>query len=425
MLIFCLVFLYVVALAYFATLWSPAVFPHATEFPNYIDRAIPIFLACIALELWATRGSGFTRADSLTSMALGSLQQLVNVVRPGKALLIVPYILVWEHVGKPLQDSVLLLLPSWFCDPKSLPSNFFWWTQLAIGFFGVELAFYWYHRLGHEVNIFWAAHVAHHSSEEYNLTTALRQGALQYTFAFLFYCPLGVVVPPATFSALHYVNRIYQFFIHTRTVGKLPRWAELVLNTPSHHRVHHGANPKYIDKNYGGILIIFDRMFGTFEEESEPVRYGLTTNLDSFSPIWANLHHWAYMRDLMVHSKGGIWQRLQILLVGPGWSEKGPLPVPPVRDPNARSLRDTGLSRGAALHALFLLLQMIVVLKFLTPREASLPKPKVGILVMFHIATAAVMGMLLDRRPSAQRADVFRTLFFVPALAIVFRDLAI
>jgi alkylglycerol monooxygenase len=182
-----------------------------------------------------------------------------------------------------------------------------------------------FHRFGHEMNCLWAAHIAHHSSQEYNLSTALRQGAIQYSSSWVFNLPAAFFIPPPVFSFHAQFNRLYQFFIHTRTVDKLHPWIEWWFNTPSHHRAHHGSNPAYIDCNYSGTLIIFDRMFGTFvpegyalERDGEPLSYGLTHNLRSWNPLWANFHHWQYMWTSS-RPLGWSWRRLEVLWQRPGW----------------------------------------------------------------------------------------------------------
>jgi sterol desaturase/sphingolipid hydroxylase (fatty acid hydroxylase superfamily) len=191
------------------------------------------------------------------------------------------------------------------------------WAWAAC-FLGQDFLYYWFHRFSHEVNAGWAAHVVHHQSEEYNLTVALRQGALQPAVSWAFYLPLAVLgFPPAMFLAVSSFNTLYQFWIHTRLIGRLGA-LELVLNTPSHHRVHHARNPRYIDRNHGGTLIVWDRLFGTFaREEAEPV-YGITKPLASFSPVWANLHYWVEIWDLARRAPRRL-DRLRVLWQRPGW----------------------------------------------------------------------------------------------------------
>jgi sterol desaturase/sphingolipid hydroxylase (fatty acid hydroxylase superfamily) len=159
-----------------------------------------------------------------------------------------------------------------------------------------ELAYYWIHRAGHRIRWAWAAHVIHHSSQHYNLSTALRQtwtGLFGLTF--IIKLPLFFIGFPLELVAFcGGLNLIYQFWIHTEVIGKMPRWFEAVMNTPSHHRVHHGTNPRYLDRNYAGVFIIWDKLFGTFEAEraDEPPRYGIIRNLGTFNPFWVAVHEW-------------------------------------------------------------------------------------------------------------------------------------
>jgi len=171
---------------------------------------------------------------------------------------------------------------------------------LAICIVAEDFCYYWFHRSAHRVRWFWASHVIHHSSQHYNLSTALRQTWTGFlSLSFIFRLPLfliGFPVEMVLFCAG--LNLVYQFFIHTEVVRRLPFGLEYWLNTPSHHRVHHGSNPQYLDRNYGGILIIWDRMFGTFAAETETPRYGIVRNLMTFNPLWVAVHEWlAIARD--------------------------------------------------------------------------------------------------------------------------------
>jgi sterol desaturase/sphingolipid hydroxylase (fatty acid hydroxylase superfamily) len=201
------------------------------------------------------------------------------------------------------------------------------WTALPI-FVLVELCYYWFHRCSHRVRWWWAAHVPHHSGETMNFTTAMRQSVLNaFVGIFIFYLPPVLLgVPPAVVMFMLAVDLVYQYFVHTESVGRLPGWYEYVFNTPSSHRVHHGRNPQYIDKNYGGVLIIFDRLFGTFEPELEKVDYGIPRQIRSYNFVVLNLHEFVDMlRDVMAP---GPWrQRLQHLWMPPDWQRAGHAPV--------------------------------------------------------------------------------------------------
>ena len=169
------------------------------------------------------------------------------------------------------------------------------WVGFGAAMLAWDFAFYWEHRFNHVVRIGWASHVNHHSSRYYNLSTALRQEWTPF-IQFLVFPIWSLVGIRPTFMALAGgFNLIYQYWIHTEAIDRMPAWFEFVFNTPSHHRVHHGSNKQYLDKNYGGILILWDRMFGTFELEVEPVEYGLTKNIDTFNPLRIASHEWMQM----------------------------------------------------------------------------------------------------------------------------------
>ena len=192
----------------------------------------------------------------------------------------------------------------------------------------VEFCYYWFHRTSHRVRWFWAAHVPHHNGEVMNFTTAMRQSLLNaFVGVFVFYLPpVWLGIPPAVVLFLLAVDLAYQYFVHTEAIGRLPRGFEYVFDTPSNHRAHHGRNPRYIDRNYGGVLIIFDRLFGTYVEETEPVDYGITQQIRSTNFLVLNLHEFVDMwRD--VFAPGPVLQRLKHLWMPPEWERPGHRPI--------------------------------------------------------------------------------------------------
>jgi sterol desaturase/sphingolipid hydroxylase (fatty acid hydroxylase superfamily) len=244
---------------------------------NLILYAIPAFLALMVLEiLWAKKRMGHREAsivgyelkDSAASLIMGLGSLLIGV---GAAFLRIPFFAwLYEHRFIELGGA----------GP---------WSWLVL-LFAEDVCYYWFHRLHHEVRILWAAHVVHHSSKHYNLSTALRQPWATPFTGPLFWAPLPLLgFSPAMVLIAQSWSLLYQFWLHTEAVGKLGP-LEWVLNTPSHHRVHHGTNPEYLDKNHGGIFILWDRLFGTFAAEGNRVTYGLTTNLTSFSPLHIAAH---------------------------------------------------------------------------------------------------------------------------------------
>jgi sterol desaturase/sphingolipid hydroxylase (fatty acid hydroxylase superfamily) len=265
--------------------------------------AIPFFVLLLVVEALSYRHlgedhdlKGYGASDTRTSLTMGLGNVAINVV--WKLVVVAVYAVLFELT------------------PIRLPAdNPLTWVAL---FLLDDLAYYWFHRVSHESRFFWASHVVHHSSEHYNLSTALRQTWVPMTyFPFWLALPLLGFAPWMVLLAQSW-SLIYQFWIHTERVRRLPRWAEAVLNTPSHHRVHHGSNEQYLDKNYAGILIVWDRLFGTFEPEGERVRYGLTTNIATFDPLRVAFGEYlALARD--VRAAHGWRARAQVLLRGPGW----------------------------------------------------------------------------------------------------------
>jgi len=198
-----------------------------------------------------------------------------------------------------------------------------WWFWVLL-FLADDFSYYWFHRISHRVNYFWASHVVHHSSQHYNLAAALRQTWTgNATGAFLFWAWMPLVgFDPIWVLFMQQVSLIYQFWIHTETINRMPKWFEFIFNTPSHHRVHHGSDLKYLDKNHAGILIIWDRMFGSFKNEEERPHYGLTRNIRSFNPIVVAFKTWG---DLFkkAFSSGSIKKGIYYFVQPPGWSHDG------------------------------------------------------------------------------------------------------
>jgi sterol desaturase/sphingolipid hydroxylase (fatty acid hydroxylase superfamily) len=267
--------------------------------------AIPFFFLTMGLEALALRHAGhehvgYEHRDTRTSLAMGIGHLVVGAA--------------WKLVWAAMLAAVYLV------SPFKLPTEA-WWAWVAI-FFADDLAYYCYHRGHHRVRMFWATHVVHHSSQHYNLSTALRQDWTPFT-ATIFWLPSALFFPPwMIFLALAW-NLLYQFTLHTEVVDRYPRPIEWVFNTPSHHRVHHGSQEQYLDRNYGGILIIWDRLFGTFEPEGERVRYGLTTNIETFNPVRVAFHEWIDLwRDVR---RAPTWRaRVGHALRPPGWQPAQP-----------------------------------------------------------------------------------------------------
>lgn len=269
---------------------------------------IPIFFASIALEIIAVayfkqRGSLHAKDDSV-SIFMG----LFSVVSNGSAAFLTLAMLVWAQ-----QYQIM-----------SLPMT---WTALIACFVLDDLRYYVHHRIAHRVRWPWAMHVIHHSSQRFSLAVALRQGwTKHFTGTTFLKIPLVLIgFDPIMVIFCGAVNAIYQFFLHTETVDKLPRWFEAVFNTPSHHRVHHGNNPRYLDSNYAGTLIIWDKMFGTFaaEDPEERPNYGLVKNLETFNPLVIFGHEYLGIFKDICKRGLSLKQRLLYIVAPPGWTHDG------------------------------------------------------------------------------------------------------
>ncbi len=272
--------------------------------PSIVQLAIPAFILLLIAEAafaaWERR-DWFEAKDTFSSLAMGIGNVGIGLFTKGIAVFAFFGVYEW----------------------RLFELGFAWWIWV-LAFFADDFSYYWFHRISHSSRFFWASHVVHHSSRHYNLATALRQtwtGELTGTFAFWLWMPLLGFHPLMIFS-LKAVSLVYQFWIHTEAIGKLPRWIEFFFNTPSHHRVHHSSDPKYLDRNHAGILIIWDRLFGTFQEEEEHPNYGLTRNINTYNPLRIAFHEWiALGRDLW--RAPGVSAKLAYLFGPPGWSHDG------------------------------------------------------------------------------------------------------
>ncbi len=248
---------------------------------NLTVFAAPMFLILIGIEwgiAYYKKTSVYQFNDSINNFSTGILEEIAAL--PVRGLIIFSYYYLYEHFA-------------FFNINPNLISWFILWL-------GVDFCYYWYHRASHRCNFFWIGHSVHHQSESYNLSVALRQGYWQTLTSWVFYLPLALIgFPTWMFVIMASLNTIYQFWIHTQSIDQMG-WFEKIFNTPSHHRVHHGKNPQYIDKNYAGSLIIWDKLFGTFEPENAPVEYGVTEPLDSWNPFYANIK---VINDVMYYGK--------------------------------------------------------------------------------------------------------------------------
>ncbi|VAW04809.1 Fatty acid hydroxylase family (carotene hydroxylase/sterol desaturase) [hydrothermal vent metagenome] len=278
------------------------------NYPEVTQIAVPFFIAAIVIELlWIVikrRGGRYETRDALTSLIMGAGNVAAGIVLG---------FIAWGF-----------FMALWRITPLDLGTSV---GVVALCFVLDDLRYYWVHRFGHHIRWVWASHVNHHSSQHYNLTTALRQTWTgTFTLMMIVRAPLVLLgFHPAMVLFVGGLNLIYQFWIHTEAIDKMPKWFEAVMNTPSHHRVHHGRNPRYLDANYAGVFIIWDKMFGTFvpELEEDKVDYGLVHNLGTFNPLRVAFHEWLGIFRDVVQPGLSLRQRLMYALAPPGWSHDG------------------------------------------------------------------------------------------------------
>ena len=272
---------------------------------DLIQYAIPGFIVLLVAEVLITakqQKDYYEVKDTASSLSMGIGNVLIGFV--GKALVFGAYSLVYQF--------------RLFTIDMTL-----WWSWVIL-FFADDFSYYWFHRISHSSRYFWASHVVHHSSMKYNLGTALRQtwtGNISGAFIFWIWLPL-IGFSPVAVMTMQAISLLYQFWIHTEHINKLPAPIEFVFNTPSHHRVHHGSDLEYLDKNHAGIFIIWDRLFGTFEPERKRPTYGLTTNINSHNPVRIAFHEWAAIGQ-DIRRAGSLRAALGYIFGPPGWSHDG------------------------------------------------------------------------------------------------------
>lgn len=270
--------------------------------PDPTLYAIPFFVLTVAIGFITSqrhKDGKYDVRDMVTSLTLGTGSVFAGLLTGGLAVAVIFWVYQFRLFDVP----------------------FTWWAWI-LAFFVDDFFYYVFHRAAHRIRWVWAAHVNHHSSQYYNLSTALRQPwTSTFALTWIFSLPMFLIgFHPAMIAFVGGINLLYQYWIHTEAIDRMPRWFEAVMNTPSHHRVHHATNPRYLDKNYAGILIIWDKMFGTFEAErdDEQIKYGIIKNLESHNIFWAAFHEWVGMaKDLWAAP----WRyKLNYLIKPPGWS---------------------------------------------------------------------------------------------------------
>jgi len=367
---------------------------------NYVEVAIPFFILAMALEYGYGRlvnRQTYRLNDTVNSLAVGVLSRLVDVLRLGVSAVLLGSLAAWLGV------------PQWSMDSA--------W-QWVIAFVAYDFCYYWKHRFGHEWRIMWASHVAHHQSEEFNLSTALRQTGTDY-IGFVFYLPLYLVgIPAAAIITVGSLNLIYQFWVHTEHVRRLGP-IEWIFVTPSNHRVHHARNERYLDKNYGGVFILWDRLFGTYQDELAEERcvYGITKGLKSWNPLWANVHFWAETARLAWQTRS--WaDRFKIWFKPPGWY---PRDVEAAHVEHDYPKFDPPTTRFARVYVFVQFWILTFASLWLLKAQGSLPRVFVLALFVWMCGSLYVQGAWLEGRPSARWLEWVRiaVAFALATLAFV------
>jgi alkylglycerol monooxygenase len=358
---------------------------------NPIVLSIPIFFILIGIELLVDRFTHkdlYRLPDAIANLSCGITSQLSGLFL--KIFAIGFYQYLFENFSLFTWDRTWL-----------------YWVVLVLL---VDLAYYWAHRMSHEINLFWGGHVVHHQSEEYNLSVALRQSSLQVVWTFGFSLPIAFLgFRTIDFALISALNTLYQFWIHTETIKKLPRWIELIFNTPSHHRVHHGRNPKYIDKNHAGFLIIWDKIFGTFQQEEERPIYGITKPIKSWNALWANVSHYVDMAHDLKQIPT-VTDKAKYLFMKPGWLPDylgGYRPAPALENLGYNKY-ETPSSLSLNLYVLFQYVLCLggTALFLFNADKFSVPE-KVFITILISIVVVNC-GVLFEQRPWVKIAEWFR-----------------
>jgi alkylglycerol monooxygenase len=369
---------------------------------SVLHAAVPLFFGLMGLEWLAARRRGrrvYDLRDSVMDLGCGILSQICGVY------LAILSLGAYRLVARTAAERDLSLIPAWpEGGPFASPEAALGWVTV---FLLVDLGQYWMHRASHRVSLLWACHLVHHSSEELNYAVALRNSSLHGLFLWVVPLPLALAgVPWQVFGVSYGLNVAWQFWLHTRMVGRLGP-LERVLNTPSHHRVHHGRDPEYVDRNFGGVLIVWDRLFGTFAEERQEPAYGISPRMPGSDPVWANL--WGFVAIAHGMRLARSWRdKLAAVLGAPRWSE----PETSAREHASVPARPL-LEAYAVSQFLLLLLTTVALLD----RLGQVPLGDLTAYGTLSALTLTGIGGLLDGRGWAPRFELIR--LSAVALAVV------
>ena len=368
---------------------------------NPVVLSIPIFFILIGVELVVERFSNrklYRLPDAIANLSCGITSQLSGLFM--RVLAVGVYEVVYSNFA------IFTLEQSWY-----------YWLAL---FLLTDLAYYWAHRMSHEINLFWGGHVVHHQSEEYNLSVALRQSSFQVVWTFAFSLPIALLgFNTVDFVLVSAFNLLYQFWIHTETINKMG-WFEFIFNTPSHHRVHHGRNPKYIDKNHAGSLIIWDKMFGTFQPEEERPTYGITKPIQSWNAFWANFSHYSTMAQEMKMITS--WRdKVRYMFNKPGWFPDylgGYRPAPAV-DKSQYQKYETPAPILLNYYVLFQYIVCLVGTALFLFNQSKFSMTEKAIIAVLISIVVVNCGVLFENKPWVRISEWVRIITYPVGLLVV------
>jgi alkylglycerol monooxygenase len=366
---------------------------------SLILYAIPFFLVLMGIEILFAKKQGkaiYRFHDAVTSLNIGFVSETIRSL--AKLMSIAVYALMVDQVAS----------FTWDVHHPAV------WI---VAFFMYDFFYYWAHRSGHEVNLLWASHVVHHSSEDFNLATAFRQSWSNQFFYWLFYLPMAILgIPVMVFAITALMSAVYQFWVHTQLIRKMG-WADHVLVTPANHRVHHGRNPYCLDQNYGGTLILWDRLFGTYaaERDDEPVVYGTLTPLNSWSPVWGNVKNFADIyRDAL--AMPGWRNKLMVVFAPPGWTPADKTVKPEVA--LDAPLFETPSTRWQKIYGAVATATLLGLVLDLMTSAADLSMPvRLGYTAVIALSTAC-LAQLFENKPRALRLETVRSILLLGPLAM-------
>lgn len=358
--------------------------------------AAPIFIILIIIEglvAYYKKLNVYHFNDTVNNLSSGILEEIAAL--PVRGLVIFSYDFLYKH----------------FAYFNINTQNVFSWLILWIG---VDFCYYWYHRVSHRCNFFWIGHSVHHQSESYNLSVALRQGYFQTLTSWIFYLPLSLIgFSTKMFVVVASLNTIYQFWIHTQSIKRMG-WFEKIFNTPSHHRVHHGKNPEYIDKNYAGSFIVWDKLFGTFEPENIPAEYGVTEPLDSWNPFYANIK---VIKDVLYYGKN-FKNKLDVLrafFMPPEWIIKR---LQQQNLPMTKRVVSTKNSSSPPLYMLFNIVLSIALYAYLSFVFTS-DSLSHWLMVLFILFTLYLLGFVANGKSKIIILEIIRSALLLSILVLI------